>query len=118
MNTAIQKKARSPWRMLGMPQTGLVVDVSVDGSPTVEYSGNALGAIRARTIISSARRGDTVLLIFDEGDPTRPIIENDAVIPYWRRIRRTCGVYTGLGPSSMVSATTFGPSRMVCMAWP
>ena len=40
------------------------------------------------------------------------------MIPYWRRIRRICGVYTGLGPSSMVSATTFGPSRTVYMGSP
>ncbi len=48
----------------------------------------------------------------------RPIIENDAVTPYRRRIARIGGVYTGLGPSSTVSATTFGPSSTVYIGSP
>ena len=47
-----------------------------------------------------------------------PIIENDAVIPYRRRTRRICGVYTGLGPSSIVSATTLGPAATVYIGSP
>jgi len=38
--------------------------------------------------------------------------------PYRCRILRICGVYTGLGPSSMVSATTFGPSSTVYIGSP
>ena len=47
-----------------------------------------------------------------------PTIENDAVTPYRRRIRRICGVYTGLGPSSIVRATTFLPSLTVDIGSP
>ena len=35
---------------------------------------------------------------------SRPIIEKVAVTLYFASSRRTCGVYSGLGPSSMVSA--------------
>jgi hypothetical protein len=52
----------------------VLVDIGPDGSPIIEYGGNELGPIPARTAISSASRGDTVLLVFDQGDPTRPII--------------------------------------------
>ena len=60
--------------MGGITQTGVLVDVGVDGAPTVEYNGNELGPIPARTAIPLARRGDIVLLVFDGGDPTLPII--------------------------------------------
>jgi hypothetical protein len=74
MDTSIQKTARTPWRTGSIPQIGLLVDVGTDGSPIVEYSGNDLGPIPARTVIPMGRQGDTVLLVFDQGDPTRPII--------------------------------------------
>jgi len=53
---------------------GVVVAIAGDGSPRVEYSGNELGPLPARTIIQSARPGDPVLLIFEKGHPTCPII--------------------------------------------
>jgi hypothetical protein len=55
-------------------RTGVVVDIAGDGSPRVEYSGNELGPMPARTIVQSARPGDPVLLVFEQGDPMRPII--------------------------------------------
>src|ERR1700730_3607105 len=42
----------------------------------------------------------------------RPIIEIGAVTRYSSSSRRTCGVYSGLGPSSIVSATRLRPSWM------
>ena len=44
--------------------------------------------------------------------------ERQRVTPYRRRIARIGGVYTGLGPSSTVSATTFGPSSTVYIGSP
>jgi len=41
---------------------------------------------------------------------SRPIIEKVAVTLYFASSRRTCGVYSGLGPSSMVSAMPLRPS--------
>jgi hypothetical protein len=74
MAASIQQQVRTLWRTGCVPQTGLLVEVGADGSPRVEYSGNELGPIAARTTIPSARKGDTVLLVFDQGDPARPII--------------------------------------------
>jgi hypothetical protein len=74
MKTATQKQVRTRWWTGDIPQMGLLVDIDVEGSPMVEYSGNELGPIPARTTIPSAQRGDNVLLVFDQGDPTRPII--------------------------------------------
>jgi hypothetical protein len=74
MATLIQRQLRTLGRTGCVPQTGLLVDVGADGSPRVEYSGNQFGPIGAKTAIPSARKGDTVLLVFDQGDPARPII--------------------------------------------
>jgi Domain of unknown function (DUF6484) len=74
MQSTIQKQGRTAWRTAKMPGLGLLVDIGADGSPIIEQNDNGLGPIPARTAITSARLGDTVLLIFDQGDPTRPII--------------------------------------------
>src|SRR5947209_3716157 len=39
-----------------------------------------------------------------------PIMQNVALIRYWSSKARICGVYCALGPSSSVSAITFGPA--------
>jgi len=73
MNTALQKETPL-WKTGGLSQTGVIVEIDAAGRPAVDYVGNELGPIAARTAIPSARRGDAVLLIFDGGDPTLPII--------------------------------------------
>ena len=74
MATSIQQRMRTLRQTRRYPQTGLLVDVGADGSAKVDYCGNDLGPIAARMAIPSARKGDTVLLVFDQGDPARPII--------------------------------------------
>jgi hypothetical protein len=74
MEATIQDKRRNPRRLRAKPETGLLVDIGNDGIPIVDFDGNQLGPVAARTTIPSANRGDTVLLIFDQGDPARPII--------------------------------------------
>jgi hypothetical protein len=54
-------------------RTATLVDIR-EGVPVVQFQGAELGPVPARTIIASANRGDTVLLMFDEGDAERPII--------------------------------------------
>jgi hypothetical protein len=56
---------------------GALVGFTTDGSPVVVYPGNrADGAIRARTtaILSGADLGRKVALLFEDGDPARPIV--------------------------------------------
>jgi hypothetical protein len=60
--------------VINSPQTGVLVRVEADGSPLVEYGDSGLGPVPARTLIPSASAGDSVLLVFDRGDPARPII--------------------------------------------
>lgn len=74
MATSIQFKKRVSTGIGSTPRTGLLVQVAPDGSPHIEYDGNELGPIAARTTIPLARQGDTVLLVFEQGDPRRPII--------------------------------------------
>lgn len=74
MKTETRRKENASWQAGGAAQTGVLLEVGAEGSPIVDYSGNELGPIPARTAIASANAGDTVLLVFDGGDPTRPII--------------------------------------------
>src|SRR5437867_3357778 len=74
METTIQARRSNLRRLRTIPETGVLVDIGNDGSPIVDFDGNELGPIAARTAIPVAGRGDTVLLVFDQGDPTRPII--------------------------------------------
>jgi Domain of unknown function (DUF6484) len=57
-----------------MLQVGILVDVREDGTPLVDYTGNEFGPIPAKTAIPAANSGDTVLLVFQGGDSTCPII--------------------------------------------
>jgi hypothetical protein len=60
---------------------GRVVDVR-DGAPLVDFPGNAAGPLPARSLVAldpdalrdAARSGREVALLFDGGDPGRPII--------------------------------------------
>jgi hypothetical protein len=40
----------------------------------VDYSGNAYGPLRARTLVEELFSGARVLLAFEAGDPARPIV--------------------------------------------
>lgn len=53
---------------------GTITSVAVDGSFTVEYPGNEMGPIPAKTVVQNLWLGASVLLAFDSGDPTRPIV--------------------------------------------
>ena len=56
---------------------GHVVDVTADGQARVDYDGNTAGPLPARTIFDVATRPapqTPVLLVFENADPTRPII--------------------------------------------
>jgi hypothetical protein len=48
----------------------------VIGSPRVDYAGNLDGALAARTLapLDSAKVGREVALMFEGGDPTKPIV--------------------------------------------
>ncbi len=74
MKTNTIRKEKAIWQAGGAAQSGILVEIRADGSPLVDFPGNELGPIRARTAIASATAGDSVLLVFDGGDPTRPII--------------------------------------------
>jgi hypothetical protein len=74
VKTETRHKETIAWQADGAPQTGVLLEIGASGSPIVDYSGNELGPIPARTAIASANAGDTVLLVFDGGDPTRPIV--------------------------------------------
>ena len=74
MKTETRHKETTSWQAAGAPQSGVLLEIGANGSPIVDFSGNELGPIPARTAIASASAGDTVLLVFDGGDPTRPII--------------------------------------------
>jgi hypothetical protein len=74
MKTAVVTKEHTLWRSPALPKAGVFVGLSADGCPMVEYSGNKPGPVLARTAISTADPGDTVLLLFEDGDPARPII--------------------------------------------
>ncbi len=74
MKSAVEVKENTSLRRPGISQAGVFVGLNADGYPMVDYSGNTLGPIVARTAISTADPGDTVLLVFECGDPARPII--------------------------------------------
>jgi len=74
MKPQTKYKETTSWQAAGAAQTGALLAIASDGAPMVDYSGNELGPIAARTAIATANPGDTVLLVFDGGDPARPII--------------------------------------------
>src|SRR5262245_6171406 len=55
---------------------GLLVGFGGDGLPQVDYPGNPLGWLPARTTLIVAKEavGQEVALMFEEGDPSRPIV--------------------------------------------
>jgi hypothetical protein len=56
---------------------GHIVDVGPDGQARIEFEGNAAGPLPARTIFNTQTRptaGAAVLIVFENGDPMRPII--------------------------------------------
>jgi hypothetical protein len=55
---------------------GLLADLDSDGVPQVDYPGNPFGLLPARAVVRVKKdaAGQEVTLMFDEGDPSRPII--------------------------------------------
>jgi len=58
----------------GVIVSGEVVSRTRDGQICVDYSQNVLGPLSAKTLVEDLHLGAKVLLAFDGGDPTRPII--------------------------------------------
>jgi hypothetical protein len=58
----------------GAVVSGEVVERMADGSVFVNFPQNTLGPLRARTLVVDIHAGSSVLIAFDGGDPTRPII--------------------------------------------
>jgi len=62
-------------------KVGRIMRFTVDGHPLVDFPGNLLGSLKARSMTSAAPRLDRheyinlpVLLVFENGDPALPII--------------------------------------------
>ena len=55
---------------------GTLLELDVIGSPRVDYPGNAAGALPARTLapLDSEKVGREVALMFEGGDPSKPIV--------------------------------------------
>lgn len=55
---------------------GHVVELSASGEATVDYPGNEAGPLRARSVLATPEvaAGAAVLLVFEAGNPTLPII--------------------------------------------
>ncbi len=53
---------------------GEVCKVNDDGTFFVDYSQNVLGPLEARTVVEDLHLGSKVLLAFEGGDPTLPIV--------------------------------------------
>jgi len=58
----------------GFIVSGEIVSTTADGQVSVDYPQNSLGPLSARTLMEDLYLGAKVLLAFDGGDPTRPII--------------------------------------------
>lgn len=70
-----KKKARSLPRIEGVV-IGTLLELDVIGSPRVDYPGNPAGALPARTLtaLDSSKVGREVALMFEAGDPSKPIV--------------------------------------------
>lgn len=70
-----KKKTRALPRIEGVV-IGTLLELDVIGSPRVDYPGNAAGALPARTLVSldSSKVGRAVALMFEGGDPLKPIL--------------------------------------------
>jgi len=56
------------------PVVGQVSSISPDGTFVVDFPTNPVGPIEARTVVEDLYAGANVLLAFEQGDPTRPIV--------------------------------------------
>jgi hypothetical protein len=70
-----KKKTRAVPRIEGVV-IGTLLELDVIGSPRVDYPGNPAGALPARTMapLNSAKIGRNVALMFEGGDPSKPIV--------------------------------------------
>src|SRR6185436_7368320 len=70
-----KKKTRLPARIEGVV-IGTLLELDVIGSPRVDYPGNGAGALPARTLaaLDSGKVGRQVALMFEAGDPSKPIV--------------------------------------------
>jgi len=71
-----------PERIMG-PRTGRVVALDADGMPLVEFEGNPSGRplpaqcgalVEEAALVDAARHCQGALLLFEEGDATRPVL--------------------------------------------
>jgi hypothetical protein len=60
----------------GNARVGRVVKLTASGEVLVDYAGNRIGPIRARVAVNDCfeEPDQAVLLVFEDGDPTLPII--------------------------------------------
>jgi hypothetical protein len=78
--TARPKKTRSATArqpaQKGRVVVGKLIEIDQSGAPEVDYPGNDLGALKARTVVclSKSHIGGEVVLMFEDADPTRPLI--------------------------------------------
>jgi hypothetical protein len=70
-----KKKTRLLPRIDGVV-IGTLLELDVIGSPRVDYPGNPDGALSARTLaaLDSSKVGREVALMFEGGDPVKPIV--------------------------------------------
>lgn len=70
-----RKKTRALPRIDGVV-IGTLLELDVIGSPRVDYPGNSGGALPARalTALDSSKVGREVALMFEDGDPLRPLL--------------------------------------------
>jgi hypothetical protein len=67
---------RSPGAPIPSAWIGWLVDPGTDGSPRVDFEGNDLGPLAARSAVALPPAGSRaeVLLVFEQGDPARPVV--------------------------------------------
>jgi hypothetical protein len=70
-----KKKTRALPRIEGVV-IGTLLELDVIGSPRVDYPGNRAGALPARSLaaLDSGKVGREVALMFESGDPSKPIL--------------------------------------------
>jgi len=70
-----KKKTRSLPRIDGIV-IGTLLELDVIGCPRVDFPGNGRGALTARTLVvlDSSKVGREVALMFEDGDPSKPMV--------------------------------------------